>query len=179
MEHTVLQIPNLLYHEQTCQCYLPLRPSVCVLRKFPPPELSPTFSPTPSPVSYPSCELDLLQLHLCSTEESCTEFLLTFHRPYPSANGALTKFATAQRELALCLLILLLVEPGTAPLSLPFGKPSSPGQPPTASRWGALSSSKRALSFSGTTTELSVVLSVFLKSAYSQNPSTSVGYLWV
>lgn len=47
------------------------------------------------------------------------------------------------------------------------------GQPPAASRRGALSSSKSALPLCGATPELPV-LSALLKSAYSQNPSSSM-----
>jgi len=133
----------------------------------------PPPAPSIPPVSSPSCEWHLPQLHLCSTEESYSEFLLAFHKHYPNANGALTQCTAYSSELALCCLSLLLGGPGTASVFLPLGKPSALGQSPAASRQGALSSSKISPLLCGATPELSF-LSVFQKPAYSQNPSSPV-----
>lgn len=77
------------------------------------------------------------------------------------------------QRTALCLLSLLLIEPGAAALAPPFGKPSSLGYPPAAWRWGMLSSSKSTVPLCGATPKCPV-LAVFLKSTYSQNPSSSM-----
>lgn len=157
MGQTVLPILGVWCCEQRCQYLLSLTPSVCLLSRLPPPESSSISCP----------------IHFLLHRRMLQFFLLTLHKPNQSASGALTQWAADYRG-ALCLLSLLLIEPGSAALSLPFGNPPSLGHPPAASRLEVLSSStKNTVPLCGATTKCPV-LSVFLKSTHSQNHSSPI-----
>lgn len=165
MEQIVLPILSVWYCEQICQYLLSRTPSVCILSRFPPPELSSISCPMHFPHSV-SPDMNEISHSFTSAPQNNAAMLSSYTlQTLPKCQWCPYPVGCWFQGTALCLLGLLLIEPAATALSLPFGKPSSLGYPPAASRWGVLSSSKSTGPLRAATPKRPVV-PVFLKSTY-------------